>query len=122
MVTSIGFSADCFHIFLFFLFQMIVTEIMNASPYEQPIIFRGYKIPVWMWESYCVIGVFAFGCAAQQLTTDIMKYSIGRLRPHFYTVCRPNYNCTPYSLDYITDFTCTNPEYINNKRIMKEMR
>lgn len=101
---------------------MIVTELMNASPYEHPISFMKFEIPVWMWESYCVVGVYAFGCAAQQLTTDIMKYTIGRLRPHFYTLCRPNYNCTIDSMEYITDFTCTNPDYKDNWRLMKEMR
>ena len=32
-----------------------------------------------------------------QGTTDIAKYSLGRLRPHFITVCEPRYssfNCT----------------------------
>ncbi len=38
---------------------------------------------------------FSFLCL--QGTTDIVKYSVGRLRPHFLTVCKPNYpitNCT----------------------------
>lgn len=99
---------------------MLITEIMNASPYKQPVVIRGYRIPVWLWQSYCVIGVFAFGAACSQLTTDVMKYTIGRLRPHFYTVCRPN--CTENSLEFITDYTCTNTAYTSNKRIMKEMR
>ncbi|KAG8183163.1 hypothetical protein JTE90_029519 [Oedothorax gibbosus] len=29
-----------------------------------------------------------------QLTTDIAKYSIGRLRPHFLDVCKPSVNCS----------------------------
>lgn len=33
-----------------------------------------------------MIGVFLFGCACQQLTTDVAKYTIGRLRPHFFDV------------------------------------
>lgn len=104
---------------------MIVTEVLNKSPYDQPKVIKGFgqwKIPVWVYESYYVLGVFLFGCAAQQLTTDVMKYTIGRLRPHFYTLCKPSYNCTPGSTDYVTDFTCTNPEFMNNRRLMKEMR
>lgn len=39
-----------------------------------------------MVNAYRQIGIFAFGAAAQQLTTDIAKYTIGRLRPHFFSV------------------------------------
>ena len=45
-----------------------------------------WDVPEWLVGSYKQIGVFAFGAACSQLTTDIAKYSIGRLRPHFYTV------------------------------------
>lgn len=48
--------------------------------------FFNWEIPEWVRGSYKQIGVFAFGAACSQLTTDIAKYSIGRLRPHFYTV------------------------------------
>lgn len=46
----------------------------------------GWDVPEWVRNSYKQIGVFGFGAACSQLTTDIAKYSIGRLRPHFYTV------------------------------------
>ena len=39
---------------------------------------------------YKIIGVFLFGAAVSQSITDIGKFSIGRLRPHFIDVCRPN--------------------------------
>lgn len=99
---------------------MIATEIINSVPHKPPMVFKGYSVPSWMWESYCVIGVFAFGAACSQLTTDVLKYTIGRLRPHFFTVCRPD--CTIDQYEFITNYTCTNPDYINNARIMKEMR
>ncbi|KOB69513.1 Wunen [Operophtera brumata] len=38
----------------------------------------------WIWESYTTIGVFTFGAACQQLTSNMTKFVIGRLRPHFY--------------------------------------
>lgn len=41
-------------------------------------------------------GIFLFGCAAQQTITNIGKYSVGRLRPHFFDVCKPNW----------TEFSC----------------
>lgn len=42
-----------------------------------------------MWLLYHQIVLFAFGGLASQSLTDIAKYSIGRLRPHFISVCRP---------------------------------
>jgi len=58
------------------------------------------------------------------MITDIAKYSIGRLRPHFIDVCQPSYKGTIFRLDnpqecakpanellYITDFECSNPDF-----------
>lgn len=56
---------------------------------------------------YKAIGTFLFGAAMSQSLTDIAKYSIGRLRPHFLDVCKPNWtaiSCTPGA--YIEDFKC----------------
>ncbi|KAJ8717435.1 hypothetical protein PYW08_005834 [Mythimna loreyi] len=80
----------------------------------------GREIPAWVWEAYQVVGVFLFGCACQQLTTDVAKYTIGRLRPHFFDVCKPDIDC---SLDsnkwrYIEEFTCL----ATNEKLKKEMR
>uniref|UniRef100_A0A8C1RYI1 Phospholipid phosphatase 1 n=1 Tax=Cyprinus carpio TaxID=7962 RepID=A0A8C1RYI1_CYPCA len=57
---------------------------------------------------YKAIGTFLFGAAMSQSLTDIAKYSIGRLRPHFLDVCKPDWtqiNCTGGA--YIEDFVCT---------------
>lgn len=48
----------------------------------------GFSVPTWITNAYRHVGIFAFGTAMQQLTTDIAKYSIGRLRPHFFSVSR----------------------------------
>lgn len=103
---------------------MFLIEYLNQPNDRKTINVRGIKVPSWIYNVYCVIGIFAFGAACSQLTTDVMKYTIGRLRPHFYTVCMPNIDCTSSSNQnlYHTSFTCTNPEYMNNARIMKEMR
>ncbi|GFO18843.1 phospholipid phosphatase 1 [Plakobranchus ocellatus] len=39
-------------------------------------------------------GVFVFGMAADCIFTEMLKYSVGRLRPHFMDVCRPNFDQT----------------------------
>ncbi|XP_067105985.1 phospholipid phosphatase 1 isoform X1 [Osmerus mordax] len=65
---------------------------------------------------YKAIGTFLFGAAMSQSLTDIAKYSIGRLRPHFLDVCKPDWNlknCTAGV--YIEDFTCTGDQRLSNE-------
>ena len=63
------------------------------------------------WIAYNELIVFLFGALASQFLTDIAKYSIGRLRPHFISICQP------YQIDilcpanshvyrYIEDYSC----------------
>jgi phosphatidate phosphatase len=86
----------------------------------------GYEIPFWAQNLYRYIGFFLFGATCCQLVTDIAKYSIGRFRPHFITLCQPVMNGGTNCSDavnlhrYIEDFTCGN---INaTPRQLKEMR
>ncbi|KAM3873871.1 phospholipid phosphatase 1 [Diretmus argenteus] len=65
---------------------------------------------------YKAVGTFLFGAAMSQSLTDIAKYSIGRLRPHFLDVCKPDWsaiNCTVGK--YIEDFTCTGDTRMANE-------
>ncbi|XP_063334377.1 phospholipid phosphatase 1 isoform X1 [Pelmatolapia mariae] len=68
---------------------------------------------------YKAIGTFVFGAAMSQSLTDIAKYSIGRLRPHFLYVCGPDWkliNCSAGT--YIEDFTCTgDAKQVNEARL-----
>lgn len=72
---------------------------------------------------YISIGVFLFGAALSQCTTDLMKYNIGRLRPHFLDVCKPNWTAIAChdargrSL-YIDDYECLGED----KDLIKEAR
>ncbi|XP_053286334.1 phospholipid phosphatase 3 isoform X2 [Pleuronectes platessa] len=59
---------------------------------------------------YRQMGVFLFGCAVSQSFTDIAKVSVGRMRPHFINVCRPDFSTIDCSLGYITNYTCTGDE------------
>ncbi|KAM9791045.1 phospholipid phosphatase 3-like isoform X3 [Syngnathus typhle] len=59
---------------------------------------------------YKQVGVFVFGCAISQSFTDIAKVSVGRLRPHFLDVCKPDFTTINCSLGYITDYQCQGPE------------
>ncbi|XP_051906821.1 phospholipid phosphatase 1 isoform X1 [Hippocampus zosterae] len=68
---------------------------------------------------YKAVGTFLFGAAMSQSLTDIAKYSIGRLRPHFLDVCRPDFKGGNCSMGvYIEDFACTgNPTMVNEGRL-----
>uniref|UniRef100_A0AAY5JWD9 Phospholipid phosphatase 3 n=1 Tax=Esox lucius TaxID=8010 RepID=A0AAY5JWD9_ESOLU len=59
---------------------------------------------------YKQVGVFIFGCAVSQSFTDIAKVSVGRMRPHFLDVCKPDWSTINCSEGYITSYTCTGPE------------
>ncbi|XP_077963859.1 phospholipid phosphatase 3 [Gasterosteus aculeatus] len=56
---------------------------------------------------YKQMGVFLFGCAVSQSFTDIAKVSVGRMRPHFMDVCRPDFSAINCSLGYVTNYTCS---------------
>ncbi|KAM4749922.1 phospholipid phosphatase 3-like [Anableps anableps] len=68
---------------------------------------------------YKELGSFLFGCCIGQSFTNMAKLSVGRLRPHFLSVCGITYaslNCTPGT--YVPTVTCRNP----NHRLEEEAR
>ena len=81
------------------------------------------------WQIYMqLVPSFLFAAITTQCITDITKYSIGRLRPHFIDLCRPQFrssstgqlltltresNCIdPYA--YVERYTCTNENYFTD--------
>ncbi|XP_057212654.1 phospholipid phosphatase 1 [Triplophysa rosa] len=66
---------------------------------------------------YKSVGSFVFGAALSQSLTDIAKYSVGRLRPHFLTVCKPDWSLIDCTSGYIENITCT-----GDPRISREAR
>ncbi|XP_030381959.1 putative phosphatidate phosphatase isoform X2 [Scaptodrosophila lebanonensis] len=84
------------------------------------------ELPIWLIECYRKVGIFVFGLGVEQLTTEIAKYVIGRLRPHFFALCQPmlhdNSNCSdPINAQrYIEDFSCTGPDA--SAKLVKEVR
>ncbi|XP_064624794.1 phospholipid phosphatase 1-like isoform X2 [Lineus longissimus] len=58
-----------------------------------------FTINSLLWNLYKYIGIFGFGAGVCMSFTDVGKYSIGRLRPHFLDVCKPDLskvNCSTY--------------------------
>lgn len=91
------------------IFRFRTKKINTETP-----VLCGIKIHPSFLEIYRLLWVFAFGACVSQLTTDIAKYSIGRLRPHFIDICQPSINVNKCndSHRYIlpTEFRCLNPD------------
>nr|XP_032600238.1 phospholipid phosphatase 1 isoform X2 [Taeniopygia guttata] len=88
----------------FFCSQIIVGETLSVfynNLHSNSFVRNNYIATI-----YKAIGTFIFGAAASQSLTDIAKYSIGRLRPHFIAVCQPDWTRINCSLGYIENFTC----------------
>lgn len=71
----------------------------------------GYKIHPLIWMIMHKLGPFWFGYLGNVLFTYIIKYSIGRLRPHFIEVCQPDWNKIECTIDghdiYVDPIPCT---------------
>ncbi|XP_010884674.2 phospholipid phosphatase 2 [Esox lucius] len=62
---------------------------------------------------YKVVGTFLFGAAVSQSLTDLAKFTIGRPRPNFLTVCNPTV-CS----GYMVQLNCTgNPRNVTESRL-----
>nr|KAF6366391.1 hypothetical protein mPipKuh1_009811 [Pipistrellus kuhlii] len=67
---------------------------------------------------YKAVGTFLFGAGASQSLTDIAKYSIGRLRPHFLDVCDIDWSKINCSDGYIEYYVCRgNPLRVKEGRL-----
>ena len=109
------------------LFQLVCRSVTTCA------FLRVYRQDVWVSgpilsclvfdiiELFCrfrwlcaVYTCFLVGAAATVVLTDVGKYSIGRLRPHFLAVCKPDFsklNCTTgFQKNFITDYECTGDE------------
>lgn len=108
---------------------IIGTELVRAhvkKSDKQPLKVYNSTVPYWVVEAYKSVGMFGFGAACSQLLTDVGKYTIGRLRPHFFDVCKPMMPDGTTCKDpinqgrYIEEFSCTST--LSSERMLKEMR
>ena len=72
----------------------------------------------WLSAAYNALAVFIFGSVVTQFLTELAKHSVGRLRPHFYTLCDPDVDDFICSKGYITDFKCKSTDV----NMLKEAR
>ncbi|XP_030630683.1 phospholipid phosphatase 3-like [Chanos chanos] len=92
---------------------IVILSITIGESYRIHYLHEGSKAFVrnpYISALYKQAGVFLFGCAVSQSFTDIAKVSVGRLRPHFLDVCKPDFSTINCSLGYITEYRCTGAE------------
>ncbi|GFS00332.1 phospholipid phosphatase 1 [Elysia marginata] len=77
----------------------------------------GLKV-YWLAAAYNALAVFIFGSVVTQFLTELAKHSVGRLRPHFLTLCDPNLDELNCSKGYITEFKCRSTD----DKMLKEAR
>jgi hypothetical protein len=110
-------------IWLLILLQVVIVLVETLGrrkiPKLGPVSFGPCRIPSFFVNIYFMYVGCLFGSAVSQCITDICKYTIGRLRPHFIEVCNPDFSlfdCT--GLDgqplYVTNYVCRgNPGLFN---------
>ncbi|XP_073200047.1 phospholipid phosphatase 1 isoform X4 [Lepidochelys kempii] len=96
VLYAVGFSLP--------IFSIIVGEALSV--YYNHLHSNSFVGNNYIATIYKAIGTFIFGAAASQSLTDIAKYSIGRLRPHFLAICQPDWARVNCSLGYIENFPC----------------
>lgn len=68
---------------------------------------RSFVTNPYLSRLYKEIGAFLFGCTVGQSLTNMAKLAIGRLRPHFLAVCRPDFSTIDCSAGYVYQYNCT---------------
>lgn len=80
------------------------------------------NIPEILGNIYINLGSYLFGLLVVQFLTNLGKYTIGRLRPHYIDVCKPMFTTTNLTridckikeyFTYEVDYICTN---VNTQR------
>ncbi|CAG2242032.1 gip [Mytilus edulis] len=92
------------------IITIIITEGIHLSVFKRDCS-SALKNKPYIKTLYRGISAFLFGCAVTQLTTDIAKYSLGRLRPHYLSLCKPAIlsNCSTKT-GYIETHDCTSTD------------
>jgi len=61
---------------------------------------------LWPIRAIKVMLLLTWYIMANTILTDAMKVTVGRLRPHFISVCNPNVTCSSSNTTYITNYGC----------------
>lgn len=92
---------------------ILLIEFLNRQQDTREIRLRNIKIPNWIYNSLCVIGVYVTGDHWRYWLVYLMKLAVGRFRPFFIAFCKPDV-CMNTNISmsvYFTTFKCTNPKF-----------
>eukprot|EP00794_Sanderia_malayensis_P008194 gene8195-9072_t len=77
---------------------LLYSKPFNLKSDETKVSFLGcLQVRAWIYRMHARVWYFAIGGIVTVFFTNIGKHMVGRLRPHFLAVCKPNYslfNCT----------------------------
>ncbi len=95
----------------------------SSSGSEEPFKCFSYDIPKVITTIIWFLYADVYGAALNTFVTDVGKYSLGRLRPHFLDACKPawgTFNCTDEKGNYVfvNEDVCTAAA----SKITKQMR
>lgn len=119
MLIIVGILIPTILIFLTEIFRYNVWEKKCANVFKTYAI-KNRTVNRLIVRLYTFLGFFFLGICFNQIMVDIAKYTIGRHRPHFMDVCKPNigYKICPQDHVYISNFTCTG----TNKYLIHESK
>merc|ERR1712038_2125739 len=60
----------------------------------------------WFVKALKFFLIYLWALLANQVIVNVLKHSIGTLRPSFFTVCNPNITCSSEDNTYHTDYSC----------------
>ncbi|XP_042895396.1 putative phosphatidate phosphatase isoform X2 [Parasteatoda tepidariorum] len=88
---------------------------------DNDIYFLGWKVPFMYQRVYVYTGIFLFGIIMAELVANYMKILIGRFRPSFLVMCKPDFNCSnaEYPHFYVENFSCTNKDLDDEEDLRK---
>lgn len=91
-----------------------------AGDYQLKRNFLCFDSPSWIYHVFRCFSCFIFGAFLNISITDIIKVSVGRLRPYFWTLCKPKFSqgmCP--SDESVENFSCENvhPDDIREARL-----
>ncbi|XP_065361016.1 putative phosphatidate phosphatase [Calliphora vicina] len=74
------------------LFCMLLLPMLFLSVVEIIRLCNNFRLRQYLRNATFSLGCFSFGFIATYLSTELAKNVVRRLRPHFYTACRPQLN------------------------------
>ncbi|XP_064544922.1 putative phosphatidate phosphatase [Drosophila montana] len=113
--VMLGLLAGALPLVIFVVVEYV--HALRAGELSSTVELLGWQMSTWYVELARQLTYFGFGILLTFDATEVGKYTIGRLRPHFIAVCQPQLNdgtlCTdPVNLHrYVENYECAGEGY-----------